>query len=52
MRDTVQGIGNGLPFFGRSAVVKGENALPVAGVDVRTVQLGSGTPTLRPRVAT
>ena len=29
----VQGIGNGLPFFGRSAVVKGENALPVAGVD-------------------
>jgi hypothetical protein len=38
MRDTVQGIGNGLPFFGRSAMVKGENALPFVDFTLRSLQ--------------
>ena len=38
MRDAVQGLGNGLPFFGRSAVVKGEYALSFVDFTLRTLQ--------------
>jgi len=38
MGDTVQGIGNCLPLFGRSAMVERENALPFVDFTLRCLQ--------------